>query len=62
MGGIVYEAVSTTLAAKHLEQVTAIAVEAGKLTLKYRQNPEVTEKGDHGDDTSPVTQGSGVVD
>ncbi len=56
MGGIVYEAVSTTLADKHLEQVTAIAVEAGKLTLKYRQNPEVTEKGDHGDDTSPVTE------
>lgn len=40
---------------RYLEEVTAIAVEAGKLTLKYRRDPRVTEKGDHGDDTSPVT-------
>ncbi|MEY8015074.1 3'(2'),5'-bisphosphate nucleotidase CysQ [Mycobacterium servetii] len=40
---------------RHLEQVSAIAVEAGKLTLKYRRDPRVVEKGDHGDDTSPVT-------
>ncbi|WP_343600235.1 3'(2'),5'-bisphosphate nucleotidase CysQ [Mycobacterium sp.] len=38
-----------------LDEVIAIAVEAGKLILKHRQHPHVREKGDHGDDTSPVT-------
>ncbi len=40
---------------EYLDQVTAIAVEAGKLTLKYRRDPRVAEKGDHGGATSPVT-------
>lgn len=39
----------------YLEQVIAIAVEAGKVILEHRQHPRVAEKGDHGDDTSPVT-------
>lgn len=39
----------------YLEKVIAMAVEAGKLTLKYRRDPRITEKGDHGADTSPVT-------
>lgn len=40
---------------RFVDAVITIAVEAGKLTLKYRRDPRVTEKGDHGDDTSPVT-------
>lgn len=40
---------------KYLKEVTAIAVEAGKRILQHRLHPNVEEKGDHGDDTSPVT-------
>ncbi|MEZ0353382.1 3'(2'),5'-bisphosphate nucleotidase CysQ [Mycobacterium sp. pR1184] len=38
-----------------LAEVTAIAVEAGKLILTYRHNFRSAEKGDHDNDTSPVT-------
>lgn len=47
--------VSETSPGQYLEQVIAIAVEAGKLILQHRLHPEVAEKGDHGADTSPVT-------
>lgn len=40
---------------QYLEEVAAIAVEAGRLTLKHRRNPQIAEKGDHAGDTSPVT-------
>ncbi len=49
------EAVSATSAGRYLDEVIAIAVPAGKLTLKHRAHPDVEEKGDHGADTSPVT-------
>lgn len=39
----------------YLEEVVAIAVEAGRLTLKHRHDPRISEKGDHPGDTSPVT-------
>lgn len=38
-----------------LDKAIEIAVEAGKIILKHRRHPHVREKGDHGDDTSPVT-------
>ncbi|WP_293055850.1 3'(2'),5'-bisphosphate nucleotidase CysQ [Mycobacterium sp.] len=44
-----------TLADQYLEQVIAIAVDAGKLILQHRRHPDVAEKGDHGADSSPVT-------
>jgi 3'(2'), 5'-bisphosphate nucleotidase len=47
---------------RYLDEVTAIAVEAGKLTLKYRRDPRVAQKGDHGDDTSPVTDADLAAD
>jgi 3'(2'), 5'-bisphosphate nucleotidase len=47
--------VSENSPGRYLEQVIAIALEAGKLILQHRQHPEVAEKGDHGADTSPVT-------
>lgn len=41
---------------RYLEVVVDIAVEAGKLILRHRRTPDViAEKGDHADDTSPVT-------
>nr|WP_083212243.1 3'(2'),5'-bisphosphate nucleotidase CysQ [Mycobacterium malmoense] len=46
---------SDTSTPPYLEEVIAIAIEAGKLTLKHRRDPHVAEKGDHGGDTSPVT-------
>ncbi|WP_373139528.1 3'(2'),5'-bisphosphate nucleotidase CysQ family protein [Mycobacterium marinum] len=46
---------SETSTPPYLEEVIAIAIEAGKLTLKHRRDPHVAEKGDHGEDTSPVT-------
>lgn len=40
----------------YLEEVTATAVEAGKLILTHRRDARViAEKGDHGKDASPVT-------
>lgn len=47
--------VSETSALPYLEEVTAIAVEAGELILQHRKRFRVTEKGDHDGDTSPVT-------
>jgi 3'(2'), 5'-bisphosphate nucleotidase len=44
-----------TGAIPYLEEASAIAVGAGKLTLQHRGHPDVAEKGDHGQDTSPVT-------
>jgi 3'(2'), 5'-bisphosphate nucleotidase len=49
------ELVSKSSAAQYLEEVTEIAVEAGKLILKCRANFRSAEKGDHDGDTSPVT-------
>ncbi len=50
------EQVSDTSSLRHLEAVSAIAVAAGKLILEHRRAPiSVTDKGDHGADTSPVT-------
>lgn len=40
---------------EYLEEVTAIAVEAGRLTLTHRHDPRMTEKGDHPGDASPLT-------
>ncbi|HTQ21483.1 3'(2'),5'-bisphosphate nucleotidase CysQ [Mycobacterium sp.] len=42
-------------AVQYLEEVAAIAVEAGKILLKHRRHFRIAEKGDHAGDTSPVT-------
>jgi 3'(2'), 5'-bisphosphate nucleotidase len=44
-----------TFAEQYLQPVIAIAVDAGKLILQHRRHPAVAEKGDHGTDSSPVT-------
>lgn len=49
------QSASDTTQLHYLEEVIAIAVEAGKEAMKHRRHPHSREKGDHADDTSPVT-------
>ena len=49
------ESESATSAVPYLEQVIDIAIGAGKRILEHRSNFHAKEKGDHGADTSPVT-------
>lgn len=51
------EPVGETSPGEHLEQVTGVAVEAGKLILEhFLQDPHLlADKGDHGEEASPVT-------
>ncbi|OIN81108.1 3'(2'),5'-bisphosphate nucleotidase CysQ [Mycobacterium malmoense] len=50
------ELARNTSPVQYLEEVTATAVEAGKLILKHRRHAHIVrDKGDHGKDTSPVT-------
>lgn len=46
---------NATSTAPYLDEVIAIAIEAGNRILQHRKNFHMREKGDHGDDTSPVT-------
>lgn len=50
-----HDSVSEAPALTYLEKTIAIAVEAGNRIIKHRKHPQVTEKSDHGNDTSPVT-------
>ncbi len=49
------EQANATSTAPYLDEVIAIAIEAGHRIMEHRKNFHMKEKGDHGDDTSPVT-------